>query len=116
MLLRGRPAEGHRDVARLPGKRHVTAPLSEDAGRYWDHSAMKHLARVTTPTLILHGEKDERVPFAQGQEWFAALTRRGVPVEFVAFPREPHAIEERAHQRDLLARVLAWYDKWVKGA
>ncbi|HEY8292930.1 MAG TPA: S9 family peptidase [Thermomicrobiales bacterium] len=94
---------------------HFGAPLSEDAGRYWDHSAMKYLAQVTTPTLILHGEKDERVPFAQGQEWFAALTRRGLPVEFVAFPREPHAIEERAHQRTLLNRVVAWYDQWVKG-
>lgn len=95
---------------------HFGAPLHEDAGRYWDHSAMKYLAQVATPTLILHGEKDERVPFAQGQEWFAALTRRGVPVEFVAFPREPHVIEERAHQRVLLNRVLAWYDKYVKGA
>ncbi len=91
------------------------APLHEDAGRYWDHSAMKYLAQVATPTLILHGEVDERVPFAQGQEWFAALTRRGVPVEFVAYPREAHPIEERAHQRDLLTRILAWYAKWVKG-
>jgi len=76
---------------------------------------MKYLAQVTTPTLILHGEKDERVPFAQGQEWFAALTRHGVPVEFVAYPREAHPIEERAHQRDLLTRVIAWYDNYVKG-
>ncbi len=92
------------------------APLYEDAGRYWDHSALKYLHQVTTPTLILHGEKDERVPFAQGQEWFAALTRKGVPTEFVAYPREAHPIEERAHQRDLLTRVLAWYEKYVKGS
>jgi dipeptidyl aminopeptidase/acylaminoacyl peptidase len=94
---------------------HFGPPVFEDPAPYWDHSAMKYLAQVTTPTLILHGEKDERVPFAQGQEWFAGLTRRGLPVEFVAFPREPHAIEERAHQRTLLTRVLAWYDEYVKG-
>lgn len=91
------------------------APIHEDPQRYWDHSALKYVNQVTTPTLILHGEKDERVPFAQGQEWFSALTRKGVPVEFVAFPREAHPIEERAHQRDLLTRLLAWYDKYVKG-
>jgi dipeptidyl aminopeptidase/acylaminoacyl peptidase len=94
---------------------HFGPPVYENPTPYWDHSAMKYLAQVTTPTLILHGEKDERVPFAQGQEWFAGLTRRGVPVEFVAFPRQPHAIEERAHQRTLLTRVLAWYDQYVKG-
>ena len=94
---------------------HFGPPVFEDPTPYWDHSAMKYLAQVTTPTLILHGEKDERVPFPQGQEWFAGLTRRGLPVEFVAFPREPHAIEERAHQRTLLTRVLAWYDQYVKG-
>jgi dipeptidyl aminopeptidase/acylaminoacyl peptidase len=91
------------------------APLHEDAQRYWDHSALKYVNQVTTPTLILHGEKDERVPFAQGQEWFSALTRKGVPVEFVAYPREAHPIEERAHQRDLLTRLIGWYDKYVKG-
>ncbi|HEY7910252.1 MAG TPA: S9 family peptidase, partial [Thermomicrobiales bacterium] len=94
---------------------HFGPPVYEDPAPYWDHSAMKYLKQVTTPTLILHGEKDERVPFAQGQEWFAGLCRRGVPVEFVAFPRQPHAIEERAHQRTLLTRVLAWYDEYVKG-
>jgi dipeptidyl aminopeptidase/acylaminoacyl peptidase len=95
---------------------HFGPPVYEDPAPYWNHSAMKYLKQVTTPTLILHGEKDERVPFAQGQEWFAGLTRRGLPVEFVAFPRQPHAIEERAHQRTLLTRVLAWYDQYVKGA
>ena len=77
---------------------------------------MKYVTQVTTPTLVLHGEVDERVPFSQGQEWAKALGRRGVPVTFVAYPREAHPIEERAHQRDLLTRVLAWYDQYVKAA
>ncbi len=96
-------------------EKHFEKPIWKDAGRYWNHSALKYAAQVTTPTLILHGEQDERVPFSQGQEWAKVLSRRGIPVEFVAYPREPHAIEERAHQHDVLTRVLAWYDKYLKG-
>lgn len=90
-------------------------PVWEQHDLMWDHSAMKYVTQVTTPTLVLHGEVDERVPFSQGQEWAKALGRRDIPVSFVAYPREAHPIEERAHQRDLLTRVLAWYDQYVKG-
>ncbi len=90
-------------------------PVGEQHDLMWDRSALKYVRQVTTPTLVLHGEVDERVHFEQGQEWAKALSRRGVPVTFVAYPREAHPIEERAHQRDVLTRVLAWYDKYVKG-
>jgi dipeptidyl aminopeptidase/acylaminoacyl peptidase len=70
---------------------------------------------VRTPTLILHGEKDERVTLPQGQEMYRALKRMGVETEFVTYPRELHSIGERAHQIDLLERVLSWFDRYVKG-
>jgi dipeptidyl aminopeptidase/acylaminoacyl peptidase len=33
----------------------------------------------------------------------------------VIYPREPHIFQERYHQRDLLARVVNWFNRWVKG-
>jgi dipeptidyl aminopeptidase/acylaminoacyl peptidase len=36
-----------------------------------------------------------------------------VPVQLVVYPREPHGVRERAHQRDILRRVLAWYQQWL---
>lgn len=87
----------------------------ENPLNYWNRSPLAHVAKVRTPTLILHGEKDERVTWPQGQELYRALKRVGVETQFVTYPREPHGIAERAHQIDLLERVLAWFDKYVKG-
>ncbi len=85
----------------------------DDFDAYWRVSPLRHVARVTTPTLILHGEKDARVTPAQGQEFYRALTAQGVPTRFVLYPREGHPIEERAHQLDLLRRVLEWFERFL---
>jgi dipeptidyl aminopeptidase/acylaminoacyl peptidase len=47
-------------------------------------------------------------------EMHRALKSLGVPVEFVRYPREEHGIKERAHQIDLMRRVLGWFDRWLK--
>jgi len=81
---------------------------------YDGHSAMTYLKRCRTPSLILHGEADERVPVTQGWEFYNGLKMLRVPTEMVVYPREHHGFKERAHQIDLLTRVLAWYDKYLK--
>jgi dipeptidyl aminopeptidase/acylaminoacyl peptidase len=81
---------------------------------YDGHSAMTYLRRCRTPSLVLHGEADERVPVTQGWEFYNGLKMLGVPAEMVTYPREHHSFKERAHQIDVLARVLAWYDKYLK--
>jgi dipeptidyl aminopeptidase/acylaminoacyl peptidase len=81
---------------------------------YWNSSPIRHVNKVKTPTLILHGDSDARVHPAQGMEWYRALKSLNVPVEFVRYPREGHPILERAHQIDLLERLLAWFDRWLK--
>src|SRR5688500_2265143 len=44
-----------------------------------------------------------------------ALRESAVAVELVVYPREPHGIQERNHQRDLHRRVLTRFDRWLKG-
>ena len=83
---------------------------------YRDHSAMAHVANVKTPTLIQHGESDVRVPISQGYEFYNALKRRGVVVEMVTYPRQPHGVREPRLILDLGVRNLAWMEKYVKGA
>lgn len=78
-------------------------------------SPLSYAAAVQTPVLILHGERDARVPLGQARGFFRALRAAGVPVEFVTYPREPHGVAERLHQRDILRRVLAWYTRWLIG-
>lgn len=71
--------------------------------------------RVKTPVLILHGERDARVPISQARFFAQALRHHAVPNELVVYPREPHGIQERNHQLDLLHRTRAWFDRWIGG-
>ncbi len=88
------------------------APWEDEAG-YWDHSAMKYINQVKTPTLLLHGESDTRVPLAQSKEFYRALVERKVPVEFVTYPREEHGFTEPRHELDRTRRYLEFFGKYL---
>jgi len=89
-------------------------PPYEHRELYEAHSPLSFVRNAKTPSLILHGEADPRVPTTQGWEFYNALKELGVETEMVTYPREPHGINEPEHEKDLLARVLAWYDKHLK--
>jgi dipeptidyl aminopeptidase/acylaminoacyl peptidase len=80
---------------------------------YRSHSAMFQIKGVTTPTLIQHGEKDERVPLSQGQELYNALKRQGCTTRMIVYPRTPHGIEEPRLLLDCMNRNLEWFDGYV---
>jgi len=80
---------------------------------YRTRSAITYAARVQTPTLIIHGEVDQDVPINQAHAFYRALRERHVPVEFVIYPREPHGITEREHQRDFEERILKWLERYL---
>jgi dipeptidyl aminopeptidase/acylaminoacyl peptidase len=82
---------------------------------YMNRSAMTHIDNVTTPTLILHGANDDRVPVGQAQELFRGLKDRGKPTELVFYPREGHGITEYYHQQDRLTRIQRWVTSHVNG-
>jgi dipeptidyl aminopeptidase/acylaminoacyl peptidase len=77
-------------------------------------SPLSYARHVSTPLLILHGENDERVPVSQATSFHRALRELGATVEMVIYPREPHGIRERNHQIDLLRRVRAWFDAYLR--
>jgi dipeptidyl aminopeptidase/acylaminoacyl peptidase len=74
---------------------------------------MKYVKNVKTPTMIMHGQQDARVPIAQAQEFYRALLERNVPVEFVVFPREGHGIAEPRHQLDRIRRYVSFFAKYL---
>lgn len=77
-------------------------------------SPITYVAKVKTPTLILHGEKDLRVPISQSEEFYSALKARGVKTQFVRYPEEGHGIGQPHHVRDLWQRTLDWLAKYLK--
>lgn len=94
---------------------HFGKPPWEDKAIYLERSALYHVERVKTPTLIQHGDQDLRVPTLQSWELYTALKMRGVPVQFVLYPRQGHAIEEPRLLRAVMRHNLEWFDRWLKG-
>jgi len=94
-------------VAHLGGKEYW-----EDYQEYEKHSAIYHIANVSTPTQILHGAQDERVPTSQGTEFYTSLKRLGVDTEMILYPRTPHGPREPKLLMDVSPRILKWFEKY----
>lgn len=67
-----------------------------------------------TPMLVLHGEKDYRVPYTQGIMTFTTLQRRGIESRLVMFPDENHWILKPANSLQWHREVLGWLDAHLK--
>ncbi len=87
----------------------------DDEQAYRRASAMMFIKQAKTPTLILHGQQDTRVPIGQAQELYMGLKKNTVPVELVFFPREPHGLLEPRHMLDKIKREYAFFSKHVLG-
>jgi len=91
-------------------------------GDYWNtfdawrtHSAMFTVKGVTTPTLIQHGDADDRVPISQSYEFYTALKRQGVTTRMTVYPRQPHGFTEPKMTLDAARANLDWFDRFVMG-
>jgi dipeptidyl aminopeptidase/acylaminoacyl peptidase len=94
----------------------------EFGGAPWEHPEVyaKHnpaafAKNFKTPTLVVHGELDYRVPVEQGLGMFTALQRRGVPSRLVVFPDENHWVLKPANSVRWYQEVLAWLGRYSKG-
>lgn len=81
---------------------------------HWERSPLSHINNAKTPTLVIHGLRDERVHPEQGMQLWQALRIKGVETELVLYPREPHGLLERSHKLDYMDRLVGWYNKHVK--
>jgi len=81
---------------------------------HWERSPLAHINNAQTPTLVIHGQKDDRVHPEQSLELWQALRLKEIPTELVIYPREPHGLLERAHRLDYMNRLVNWYNKYVK--
>jgi dipeptidyl aminopeptidase/acylaminoacyl peptidase len=75
-----------------------------------ERSPVMYLQNAKTPSLIYHGEKDERVPLGQSLETYMGLKKAKVPTQLVIYPREGHGLREPKHQLDKMRRELKWIE------
>jgi dipeptidyl aminopeptidase/acylaminoacyl peptidase len=90
-------------------------PWDEDSPieQYMADSPLYDVHRVTTPTLVLVGENDNRVPMPQSVELYRALKHNGVPTHLYVAPNQGHGWRE-LQQRLFKANVeLDWFERWV---
>ncbi len=83
---------------------------------YTQHSPSTYAHQTRTPTLIVHGEADDRCPIGQGEQMFVALSRAGCEVEFVRYPGGSHLFLRGGpaeHREDYYTRVLAWFKSYL---
>lgn len=73
----------------------------------------RYAKNFKTPTLVMHGEKDYRVPITQGMEYYNTLRIKGVPTRFVYFPDENHWILRPQNARLWQREFFAWLEKYV---
>jgi len=85
---------------------------SEQA-RLDSQSPARYAKHFKTPTLILHGEKDYRVPLTQGLAYYNALRLRGVPSRLVYFPDENHWILSAQNSRLWHREFFAWLERYI---
>src|SRR5439155_978728 len=67
-------------------------------------SPMTYATRIRTPLLIVHSEDDRRTPVTDGEQLFVMLRKRGIPAEFVRYPRSYHGLaqtSDRVRYREL---------------
>ena len=77
----------------------------------WQRSALRYVAQVHTPVMLMHGENDADVPIAEAEQYYIALKDVGVETVFVRYPREGHGLRETKHMVDSIDRSIAWYEK-----
>lgn len=96
-------------------------PIWEFGGMPWDNpevydkwSPSHYVKEFQTPTLVVHGELDYRVPYTQGLQLFTALQMRKVPSELLIFPDEGHWVLKPANAALWYKTFIDWVDNWTK--
>ncbi len=93
-------------------------PPWEDPQGYWARSPLSLVGNVSTPTLVIVGDKDLRTPDSESEQFFDALQIRGVPTGLIQVPGAFHDMAARpSHSAAKANAVLAWFARYdVSGA
>lgn len=72
-----------------------------------------YVSSFKTPTLVIHGEQDFRVPYGQGLQLFTALQMQKVPSRLLVFPDEGHWVLKPRNSLLWYKTFIDWIQTWV---
>jgi dipeptidyl aminopeptidase/acylaminoacyl peptidase len=90
------------------------ATVYDDPAVYAKSAPIEYIKNVKTPTLVVVGDRDGECPAPQSYEFWHALRDLGVKTEMVIYPNEGHRFHTPAHQKDVLVRMIAWFNENLK--
>jgi dipeptidyl aminopeptidase/acylaminoacyl peptidase len=100
-----------RHTVHLPG-----TPFDEDSGDYYLRSApIAGIKTASTPMLIQHGEKDERITVVSAHELHRALKDKGVPTELFTYPNLGHGYLSARENYAVLLQAYRWLCHYLLG-
>lgn len=88
----------------------------KDRAKYEAASPIQYLHNERAPLLVLQGDRDIRVPREEAAQVVDLLKKQGRTVDAVYYPQEGHGFMKREDQVDEITRMVAWFDKYLKGA
>jgi dipeptidyl aminopeptidase/acylaminoacyl peptidase len=89
----------------------------KDLDRLMAHSPITYVEKITTPLLILHGERDLRCPVSEGEQLFTALKLLGREVRMVRFEGQSHDLSRNGHPRSRVIRlrhIVSWFISHIR--
>lgn len=105
---------GTSDIPMLISNEYDAEPW-ENADLLWQHSPLAYAHHIKTPLLIIHAERDFRVPIEQAEQLFAYVRRSGGTVKMLRYPREGHELSrsgEPEHRISRLTAMVDWFDAY----
>ncbi|MEZ4938808.1 MAG: S9 family peptidase [Crocinitomicaceae bacterium] len=88
--------------------------LKENAELYQKNSPSNYVQNWDTPMLVIHGEKDFRVPIGEGMQAFQVAQIKGIPSRFLYFPGEGHWVLSPQNGIVWHREFFNWLDRWLK--
>ncbi len=103
---------GTADIPRTKESEFYGPPWKPRSGDLlWEQSPIKHADGISTPTLIIHGESDYRVPIEQGEQMYTALRKQRVPARMVRYPDSYHGGWRPWDMVHRYSEELTWWNK-----
>ena len=106
---------GTADIYRTKETEFFGTPWDRDArDRMIKQSPLTYAGNVKTPTLFVHGEVDQRVPYEEAEQMYFALKRRGIPARMIQYAGQPHGIAGHWNNVHRMLNELRWWNQYLK--
>lgn len=106
---------GTADIARTKETEFFGYPWEREARDIMiRQSPLTWAGRVRTPTLFVHGEIDQRVPYEEAEQMYTALRKRGVPAKMIQYAGMPHGVRGHWNNVHRMLNELRWWNEWLR--